>query len=86
MYDYVKDVREQREVIYNALVDLKVKAYKSGANFVFFKSDIEDLQKKLVEKDVLIRKFSGKLDGYYRISIGTKEQNQKFLEAFKSVM
>ena len=86
MYDYVKDVREQREVIYNALVDLKVKAYKSGANFVFFKSDIEDLQKKLVKKDVLIRKFSGKLDGYYRVSVGTKEQNQKFLEAFKSVM
>lgn len=86
MYDYIKDVKEQREVIYNALVDLNVKTYKSGANFVFFKSDIEDLQKKLVEKDVLIRKFSGKLDGYYRVSVGTKEQNQKFLEAFKSIM
>ena len=33
-----------------------------------------------------IRKFSGKLDGYYRVSVGTKEQNQKFLEAFKSIM
>ena len=44
------------------------------------------LQKKLVDKDVLIRKFSGKLDGYYRVSVGTKEQNEKFLEAFKEVM
>ena len=86
MFDYVKKIKEEREKIYKALVDLGVKAYLSGANFVFFKSDIEDLQKKLVDKDVLIRKFSGKLDGYYRVSIGTKEQNEKFLEAFKEVM
>ncbi|MDO5010866.1 MAG: histidinol-phosphate transaminase [Intestinibacter bartlettii] len=86
MFDYVKKIKEEREKIYKALVDLGVKAYPSGANFVFFKSDIDDLQKKLVDKDVLIRKFSGKLDGYYRVSIGTKEQNEKFLEVFKEVM
>lgn len=86
MFDYVKKIKEEREKIYKALVDLGVKAYPSGANFVFFKSDIDDLQKKLVDKDVLIRKFSGKLDGYYRVSVGTKEQNEKFLEAFKEVM
>lgn len=86
MFDYVKNIKEEREKIYKALVDLGVKAYPSGANFVFFKSDIDNLQKKLVDKDVLIRKFSGKLDGYYRVSVGTKEQNEKFLEAFKEVM
>lgn len=86
MFDYVKNIKEQREKIYKALVDLGVKAYPSGANFVFFKNDIDNLQKKLVDKDVLIRKFSGKLDGYYRVSVGTKEQNEKFLEAFKEVM
>ena len=86
MFDYVKKIKEEREKIYKALVDLGVKAYASGANFVFFKSDIDDLQKKLVDKDVLIRKFSGKLDGYYRVSVGTKEQNEKFLKAFKEVM
>ena len=86
MFDYVKKIKEEREKIYKALVDLGVKAYPSGANFVFFKSDIDNLQKKLVDKDVLIRKFSGKLDGYYRVSVGTKEQNEKFLEAFKEVM
>ena len=86
MFDYVKNIKEEREKIYKALVDLGVKAYKSSANFVFFKSDIDNLQKKLVDKDVLIRKFSGKLDGYYRVSVGTKGQNEKFLEAFKEVM
>lgn len=86
MFDYVKKIKGEREKIYKALVDLGVKAYASGANFVFFKSDIDNLQKKLVDKDVLIRKFSGKLDGYYRVSVGTKEQNEKFLEAFKEVM
>ena len=86
MFDYVKNIKEEREKIYKALVNLGVKAYRSSANFVFFKSDIDNLQKKLVDKDVLIRKFSGKLDGYYRVSVGTKEQNEKFLEAFKEVM
>ena len=86
MFHYVKNIKEEREKIYKALVDLGVKAYKSSANFVFFKSDIDNLQKKLVDKDVLIRKFSGKLDGYYRVSVGTKGQNEKFLEAFKEVM
>ena len=86
MFDYVKNIKEEREKIYKALVDLGVKAYKSSANFVFFKSDIDNLQKKLVDKDVLIRKFSGKLDGYYRVSVGTKGQNEKFLEGFKEVM
>ena len=86
MFDYVKKIKEEREKIYKALVYLGVKAYKSGANFVFFKSDIDNLQKKLVDKDVLIRKFSGKLDGYYRVSVGTKGQNEKFLEAFKEVI
>ena len=86
MFHYVKNIKEEREKRYKALVDLGVKVYKSSANFVFFKSDIDNLQKKLVDKDVLIRKFSGKLDGYYRVSIGTKEQNEKFLEAFKEVL
>ena len=86
MFDYIKKIKGEREQIYKALVDLGVKAYASGANFVFFKSDIDNLQKKLVDKDVLIRKFSGKLDGYYRVSVGTKEQNENFLEAFKEVM
>ena len=86
MFDYVKNIKEEREKIYKALVNLGVKAYKSSANFVFFKSDIDNLQKKLVDKDVLIRKFSGKLDGYYRVSVGTKEQNEELLKAFKEVM
>ena len=86
MYDYVKSIKEEREKMYKTLIDLGVKAYKSSANFIFFKSDIEDLQKKLIQKDVLIRKFSSKLEGFYRVSIGTKEQNQKFLEALKEVI
>lgn len=86
MLDYVEKIKQQREIIYNTLIDLGVKTYKSGANFVFFKSNIEDLQNKLVKKDVLIRKFSGKLDDCYRVSVGTKEQNTKFLEAFKEII
>lgn len=86
MKNYIKVVKEERENIYNTLVDLGIKTYKSGANFVFFKSDIENLQNKLVEKDVLIRKFSGNLEGCYRVSVGTVEENKQFLEAFKEIL
>lgn len=86
MLENVKNIKAQRELIYNTLKKLGVKVYPSGANFIFFKSDIDDLQQKLVEKDVLIRKFSGKLDGYYRVSIGGEVENSKFLQSFESIL
>ena len=69
--------------VYNKAVSFCISTFKSEWTDI---KNLDNLQKKLVDKDVLIRKFSGKLDGYYRVSVGTKEQNEKFLEAFKEVM
>lgn len=57
MYDYVKSIKEEREKMYKTLIDLGVKAYKSSANFNIFQKRYRSLQKKLIQKDVLIRKF-----------------------------
>lgn len=54
--------------------------YPSGANFLFVKSPIENLFEKLMERGVLIRKFK---DEYYRITVGTKEENEIFIEELK---
>lgn len=83
MLAYVKEIKKEREKVYKSLLDMNVKVFPSGANFVFFYSDIKDLEDKLVKEDVLIRKFGGKLDNHYRVTIGTEDENNEFIKAMK---
>ena len=86
MLSYVENLKVEREKIYEKLIDMGVKAYKSGANFVFFSSKVDNLAEKLIDNDVLIRKFGGKLDNYYRVTVGSKEENEAFLIAMKNIV
>ena len=86
MLSYVENLKVEREKIYEKLIDMGVKAYKSGANFVFFSSKVDNLAEKLIDNDVLIRKFGGKLDNYYRVTVGSKEENEAFLNAMKNIV
>ena len=86
MLSYVENLKVEREKIYENLIDMGVKAYKSGANFVFFSSPIDNLAEKLIENDVLIRKFGGKLDNYYRVTVGSPKENEAFLNAMKKIV
>lgn len=83
MLSYVKGIKKEREKVYKSLLDMNVKVFPSGANFVFFYSDIKNLQEKLVKEDVLIRKFGGKLDNHYRVTIGSQDENNEFIKAMK---
>jgi hypothetical protein len=69
-----------REELSSELRKLDFIVYPSGANFLFVKSPIENLFEKLMERGVLIRKFK---DEYYRITVGTKEENEIFIEELK---
>ena len=86
MLSYVENLKVEREKIYEKLIDMGVKAYKSGANFVFFSSKVDNLAEKLIENDVLIRKFGGKLDNYYRVTVGSPKENETFLDAMKKIV
>ena len=86
MLVYVNQVKKEREKVYKSLLDMGVKAYRSGANFIFFYCDDKDLEDKLVKEDVLIRKFGGKLDNHYRVTIGTNNENNAFVEAMKKLV
>ena len=86
MLSYVENLKVEREKIYEKLLDMGVKAYKSGANFVFFSSKVDNLAEKLIENDVLIRKFGGKLDNYYRVTVGSPKENEAFLDAMKKIV
>ena len=86
MLVYVNQVKKEREKVYKSLLDMGIKAFPSGANFVFFYCDDKDLEDKLVKEDVLIRKFGGKLDNHYRVTIGTNKENNAFVEAMKKLV
>ena len=86
MLSYVENLKVEREKIYEKLLDMGVKAYKSGANFVFFSGPIDNLAEKLIDNDVLIRKFGGKLDNHYRVTVGSPKENEAFLNAMKKIV
>ena len=82
---------EEREVLLERLLNIQEKAnnyginikfYKSKANFIYGESDYkEKLVAKLNNKDILIRSFS---DNSFRITVGTKSENKKVIEALES--
>lgn len=71
-----------------------VDVFSAEANFVLIKLShtpeiCEKVYKDLIEKDIHFRKcldFKGLDASYYRIAISTREENQKMINALKSVM
>ena len=66
----VDEITKNREYLIKGLEKLGLKVYNSLTNFVFVK-DERDLLTPLLNKGVAIRK---PLQGYYRISVGKREQ------------
>lgn len=59
--------------------------YPSGGNFIFFKTDKDTLYEALVEKGIRIRRYSGSLNGYYRLTIGRSEENRRVVSAMEEI-
>ncbi len=80
---------EERGRVMTALADLPVEVWPSGANFVLFRptdADGNAVWEKLVEDSVLIRNCSSwdRLDGCLRVTIGTREEDDRFLAALRN--
>ncbi|WFD11158.1 histidinol-phosphate transaminase [Tepidibacter hydrothermalis] len=86
IFEYIEEVKNEREFLYKELNEMKIKAYKSYANFIFFKWDINNLYEKLIDYGILIRKFSDELEGYYRVSVGNKNENERFIKILKEII
>lgn len=82
----VETMRLERDKLYRELATMKgIRAYESDANFVFFMSlerPAVEIWQELLEGGILIRDFSDLpgCDGALRVSVGTPEQNERFLE------
>ncbi len=83
--------REGREQLSSGLNDLGCKVWPSHANFLMFAppagKDVAELFEALLHKGFIIRALkSYSLPHLFRITVGTKEENNDFLQAFKEVL
>ena len=80
-------VAERERVVFELAHTDGVTVFPSGANFVLFRPDGDghDRWEQMVARGVLVRDFSRwpRLDGCLRVTIGTPEENDAFLDALR---
>ncbi len=84
----VARISEERGRVAAALNDLPVDSWPSDANFILFRPrerDANDVWRALLDHSVLIRNCTSwdGLRGCLRVTIGTAEENDRFLHALK---
>jgi histidinol-phosphate aminotransferase len=84
-------VNEERGRIAAALMDLPVETWPSDANFILFRPtgrEGNDVWQALVDRSVLIRNCASwpGLTGCLRVTVGTPEENDRFLAALAEVL
>ncbi len=82
---------EERGRLMAALSDLAVEVWPSGANFVLFRpleADGAAVWQGLVDRSVLVRNCASwpRLDGCLRVTIGTREEDDRFISALTEVL
>lgn len=85
--EYVLEVLAARELLYVGLEHLKIPYIRSMANFVLFEAGDRaiSIRDELRDRDVLIRDRSYEIPGAVRVTVGTREQVQKFLEELEKI-
>ncbi len=96
--DFVDDMErrvsiltEERGRLDAALRDLPCEVWPSAANFILFRPterDADAVWQALVERSVLVRNCSGwpGLSGCLRVTVGTRDEDDRFLEALGEVL
>jgi histidinol-phosphate aminotransferase len=84
----VARITEERGRVAAALSDLPVDSWPSDANFILFRPrerDADDVWRSLLNHSVLIRNCASweGLKGCLRVTIGTPEENSRFLQGLK---
>ncbi len=84
----VRAIISERERLYETLLHIPgVRPYPSEANFIFFKvHDAESVYQKLLRHGVLIRNMNTAVRGALRVTVGTPEENDLFIDALKKTV
>lgn len=80
---HVKKINQDRKILSEALTAIGITVYPSDANFLLVDCGNMELDKVLKEKNIHIRKMTIREKQMYRISIGTKEQNELLLKSIE---
>ena len=91
MQQRVRRLVAERQRLVAELTALGVEVWPSGANFVLFRPEKvsgEVVWQKLVDRSVLVRNCASwpRLDGCLRVTIGTPQEDDRFLEALSEVL
>jgi histidinol-phosphate aminotransferase len=85
-----KKIQEIREFLTNELSLLGFSVIPSSANFVFashLKMPAKNIYHKLREMGILVRYFNmPRIDNYLRISIGTRSNMERLVEALRHLL
>ncbi|MFN7938890.1 MAG: histidinol-phosphate transaminase [Bryobacteraceae bacterium] len=84
---YVAEALEARRMIYSGLDALGIPHYPSQANFVLFRAGDRaiEVRDKLRDRGVLVRDRSYEIAGCVRVTTGTREHAQRFLDELNKV-
>ncbi|MBF0558234.1 MAG: histidinol-phosphate transaminase [Nitrospirae bacterium] len=88
LHDVTSAIVSGREQLYEALSLLPgVRPYPSEANFILIKvRDAEAVHKKLLGQGVLVRNMNSAVRGALRVTVGTPDENDKFMRALKKAV
>ena len=91
MEERVSHLVEERGRVETALRDLPCDVWESGANFILFRPrqvDGADVWQQLVDRSVLVRNCSGwpRLAGCLRVTIGTADEDDRFLHSLREIL
>ncbi|WP_148882295.1 histidinol-phosphate transaminase [Thermococcus aciditolerans] len=76
----VAKIIEERERIRKAFREF---TYPSDANFLLMRLNAYEF---LLEKGIVVRKLSGRLNGHIRVTVGRKWENRKLIEALREYL
>jgi histidinol-phosphate aminotransferase len=86
----INELKSERERLYNELLKIGINVYKSDANFLLFNSPLnpELLDSILIKNNIKIKRIKNVLgqSSFFRITVGLRYMNDRFLEVIRSVV
>ncbi len=85
---HIKSIVNERKRLFNELSKIKgIKPFPSEANFILFNIlNAEAVYKKLLEEGVLVRYMGNAVKNTLRVTIGTPEENNFFIDSIKKAI
>jgi len=86
--DTVKSIKTERERVFKELTEMgSLNVYRSDANFIFFEAFemFGKIKQQLTKRKIQVKMFGNidKYEGCLRVTIGTPEMNNMFLESIR---